>query len=76
MAKRPFMTKKHYEFIARIFKDLIETESLDDPHPSDVVEIATCFADALEDTNPLFNRDLFLFNCGVNVGTNNTSSSD
>lgn len=70
------MTKKHYDFLAGIFKDLTEAEDVGSPHPSDVIEIATCFADALEETNPLFKRDLFLASCGVNLGTDDTSSSD
>lgn len=75
--KRAFMTKKHYDFIAGVLRDLVLSEDpVPSPHPSDVIDMAVCFADALEETNPLFKRDLFLAACGVNIGTSDTSSSD
>lgn len=52
----PFMTKKHYVFVANIIKQLDVPNKLD---------IATEFADYLKITNPLFKRELFLKACEV-----------
>ena len=73
---KPFMTKKHYDFIASIFRGMVESEVVGDPIPSDVIEFSIIFADCLEQTNPLFKRDMFLQACGVKDGTDNTSSRD
>ena len=74
-----FMTKKHFDFIAYVFNSQIANVKTNGPHPSDVIEIATVFADALQQTNPLFKRDKFLQACtsiGVANGTDDSSSSN
>jgi hypothetical protein len=56
------MTRKDYELIAGVIKAQRgkmhnETETVD--------EVALAMAEALEDTNPRFNRETFLTACGV-----------
>ena len=56
------MTRKDYELIAGVIKAQRgkmhnETETVD--------EVAQAMCEALEDTNPRFNRETFLAACGV-----------
>ena len=56
------MTRKDFELIAGVIKAQREkmhneTETVD--------EVALAMAEALEDTNPRFNRETFLTACGV-----------
>jgi hypothetical protein len=56
------MTRKDFELIAGVIKTQREkmhneTETVD--------EVALAMAEALEDTNPRFNRETFLTACGV-----------
>jgi hypothetical protein len=66
--KRPFMTKKHYEAIAATIRGLHEDHNMAWP---DVALVAEQFADKLEQTNPLFKRDMFLHACGVDINVIN-----
>jgi hypothetical protein len=64
---KPFMTAKHFEFIA----DAIKCSDL---HWADKAHVADIFSTALETTNPMFKPDRFIQACGVNDGTDDSSS--
>jgi hypothetical protein len=57
------MTRKDYELIAGVFANFSKIVELEETIGAD---IARQMADALEGTNPRFNRELFLKACGVN----------
>jgi hypothetical protein len=57
------MTRKDYELIAGVFANFGKMVELEETIGAD---IARNLADALEGTNPRFNRELFLKACGVN----------
>ncbi len=53
------MTRKDFELIARVLKDIIQTDT------RHLEYIAAEFADALKSTNANFDRERFLKACGV-----------
>ena len=65
--KRAFMTKKHFDTIAATIRGLHEDYNMAWP---DVSLVAEQFANELEQTNPLFKRDMFLHACGVDINVN------
>lgn len=60
------MTRKDYELIARVMADLNADFNNGGEDTVSLSIVAGQLADALEDTNPRFNRELFLTACGVN----------
>lgn len=64
---KPFFTKRHFEFIANTIKEITSDKMVD-------VDIARYIADKLQNTNPLFKRDVFLKACGVG-GDKDTNGS-
>lgn len=54
------MTRKDYELIADTIGGMTYLNE------TDRATIAHDFADRLKDTNPRFNREMFLARCGVN----------
>lgn len=61
------MTKKDYELIAQALADVSGNYEGEDWTVSGVLGLVSWkLADALQATNPRFNRELFLKACGVN----------
>jgi hypothetical protein len=62
------MTKKDYELIAGVIAELVEHKRDKGAfaHNPELSTVADFFADTLADTNPRFNREIFLKACGVN----------
>ena len=61
------MTKKDYELIAWALADIGENYEGEDWTISGALGLVSWkLADALEATNPRFNREIFLKACGVN----------
>ena len=56
------MTRKDFELIAKVIKELPPVDIYD---VSGHKVVALIFANALATTNPLFNREKFLKACGV-----------
>jgi hypothetical protein len=60
------MTSKDYELIAKVLNESGQSHALN-PFTGNClyVELVEDFANALEGTNPRFNREMFLTACGV-----------
>ena len=61
------MTKKDYELIARVLDSSAQAQAVNPFTGKNIyVELVEDFAKALQETNPRFNREIFLTACGVN----------
>jgi hypothetical protein len=61
------MTKKDYELIAGVVKGSMENWDGFTPEAQEaIIGLARSLSVKLQDTNPRFNRSLFLDACGVN----------
>lgn len=59
------MTKKDFEVIAKVIRGITSDGALCMDSEDDCRDFARQFADALAETNPLFNREKFASACGI-----------